>query len=264
MAVSETRTITTPDVRFSVRVRGDGPAVLFVHGFGGDAASWEALWQALPAGRTYIAPDLRGFGQSVATGDDAFSHTNDLAALLDGLGIERCDLVGLSMGGAIALNFAIRFPRRVHRLALVSPAMTAWEWSDEWRSLWHVITRAARAGDMAEAKRLWGQHPLFVSTRESAAAAMLADEILRFSGVQWVEDRQEAALPDVERLHEIDRPILLLSGGRDMADFRLIADIIAASAAHVTRRDRADLGHLLHMEDPHWCAGQLAAFWAAG
>src|SRR3546814_7968339 len=106
-----------------------------------------------------IRYDLRGSGQSVASDDKPFRHASDLHALLDAMGVECCDLLGVSLGGAIALNFALDHPRRVRRLVLVSPGITAWDWSDEWRTLWAAITDAARSVGVARAREI-GRAPV--------------------------------------------------------------------------------------------------------
>lgn len=239
------------------------PPTIFLHGFGGDLSGWDSVWRDLPPERGYLRYDLRGFGRSQAPGAEPFSHSDDLLGLLDAIGEVRCDLVGVSMGGSIALNFALSHPDRVSSLCLLSPGLIGWEWSDAWRSFWAPIITAARAGEMDDARRLWFAHPLFSTTRGRACAEQLRAEVSRFPGDQWIEDFQLPARPDLERLHTLQPPTLLLSGARDLPDFRLIADVISAAAPNASRHDAPDLGHMLHLEDPEWCREQLVAFWRA-
>jgi pimeloyl-ACP methyl ester carboxylesterase len=262
--MSEAQIIRLPSADLRIAVRDSGPATIFLHGFGGDLHTWDRLWPLLPAGRNYIRYDLRGFGQSVAHDITSFDHGDDLADLMDAMQIDRCDIVGLSMGGSVALNFALTRPDRVRSLSLLSPGLTAWEWSDEWRALWRPIAEAASAGDILRARELWLAHPLFATTRASDAKDTLRDEIARFSGNQWVENHQAPALPDVERLHQLEVPVLLLTGAQDLADFRLVAELIESCAPHVTRHDVSDSGHLIHLEAPEWCRNMLSAFWRRG
>ncbi len=262
--MERTRTISAAGVEFHSHQTGEPPRAIFLHGFGGDLHTWDLLWPALSEKLSALRYDLRGFGASSASDDETpFRHADDLLAIMDVLGVDACDLVGVSMGGAVALNFALDHPQRVRRLILISPGLVAWEWSSEWRTLWRAITAQARSGDMQAARQLWWQHPLFATTRASAAAKSLRESIQRYSGRQWLRDNELHALPDVERLHALEPRTLLLTGGRDFADFRLIADLLETSAPHLTRIDWPECGHLLQLEAPTRCAAQIVDFLAA-
>lgn len=243
--------------------RGHGASpLIFIHGMAGCRADWDRLWAELPAEAALLRYDLRGFGASAAQDDRPFSHADDLHALLDALGIARAVPVGLSMGGAVALNFALSHPERVERLALVSPAIVGWEWSDEWKALWRDISGPARAGDMALARKRWWMHPMFAKARESDAGPALRQAIEAYPGDQWVHDNQRAELPDIDRLHTLTPSILLMSGMEDVADMRLIADVIKGASPHVSRIDYPNAGHMLHLERPHAVAKALQDFLA--
>lgn len=82
------------------RREGTGTPLVLVHGFGGSRHDWEPIVAALPADLPLIAYDQRGFGDSTGAPGVPFSHSDDLLALLDTLGIARADLCGLSLGGA--------------------------------------------------------------------------------------------------------------------------------------------------------------------
>jgi len=95
---------------------GSGPAVLLVHGYPLCRRMWRPQAEALrEAGYRVIAPDLRGFGDS-ESGDAPFSmdrFADDMAGLLDHLGIEQAAVAGMSMGGYVLLNLLERHPRRI-------------------------------------------------------------------------------------------------------------------------------------------------------
>ena len=256
--------------RFSIEVeggalhgeaRGETPALCFIHGMGGDRRDWDRLIEQLPADLPLLRHDMRGFGASRAEPSVSFSHAEDMLALLDAQGIERIVPVGLSMGGGVALNFALSHPERVERLVLVSPAMVGWDWSDEWKAEWRAVSRAARGGDMALARALWFDHPMFAQLRaDPALAAEFRQTVEEFAGQQWLGSDERAELPDVDRLPALAPPVLLLSGGRDVADMRLIADVIAGAAPQVTRVDFPDAGHMLHIERPAEAARAITDF----
>ncbi|AIT81530.1 alpha/beta fold hydrolase [Novosphingobium pentaromativorans] len=243
-----------------VRRDGEGVPLVLIHGFGASHRDWQDLIDELPPELALIAYDQRGFGDSPAPTDAAYSHGEDLLALLDALELERVDLCGMSLGGATALNFALDHPDRVRRLILVSPLMVGWSWSSEWIERWKQIGRAARSGDMAGARALWWQHPLFESTRASAAAPVLKASIEAFHGQQWVQDNQRHAPPDLDRLDKLAMPTLLLTGGLDTEDFRRIGDAIASCGTGATRIDYADAGHMLNFEIPGRIARDIADF----
>jgi pimeloyl-ACP methyl ester carboxylesterase len=107
-------------VNLAVEVRGEGPAILFVHGYPLDRSIWRDQLEALDGFRR-IAPDLRGMGQSDAPdlGYGMSIYASDLAALLDALAIDEVILCGLSMGGYIAFEFLRNWRSRVRGLVLM-------------------------------------------------------------------------------------------------------------------------------------------------
>jgi pimeloyl-ACP methyl ester carboxylesterase len=240
--------------------RGESLALLFLHGMAGDRNDWNRLLTKLPAGLPLLRYDLRGFGGSTAVAGLPFSHADDLLALLDARGIMRAMLVGLSMGGGVALNFALSHPERVAKLILISPAMVGWEWSDAWKTIWRSVAGAARSGDLTLARQLWLAHPMFAAVLETEAGEVLRQSLAAYHGRQWVHDDQRPEVPDIERLHTLQPQTLLLTGQRDAQDMRLIAKVLAGAAPNVTRIDYPDAGHMLHLERPAEVARAIAAF----
>ena len=99
---------------------GSGPAVVLLHGFPFNRSMWREQTAALSASYRVITPDLRGQGETTATGEAATMDemARDVAALMDELNIRRAIVGGLSMGGYVALAFCRRFPLRVRALVL--------------------------------------------------------------------------------------------------------------------------------------------------
>ncbi|MYM64179.1 alpha/beta fold hydrolase [Pseudomaricurvus sp. HS19] len=253
--------LTLNEVEWHCRQRGENPQLVLLHGFGGDLHTWDALLPLLPDSLSTLRYDMRDFGLSRARHPQhPFSHADDLLSLLDAFEIERCCLLGSSMGGATVLHAALNHPDRVSGLVLISPGMVAWEWSEAWRQLWRPMSEAARSGDLDRARQLWWQHPLFESTRNSTAAQSFYAAVQRFAGRQWVQDPQQYSLPDIERLHTLQAPTLLLSGALDLPDFQLIADVLEAAVPNLQRRNFADAGHMLHLEQPQACAEAVGDF----
>jgi pimeloyl-ACP methyl ester carboxylesterase len=263
MVAPQTLMLSTRLGAFHAQLYATSAQAVFVHGLGGNLDDWEPLCALLGERIGALTYDLRGCGESVGQTGELFDHSEDLLAVLDAAAVQRCNLIGISLGGGVALNFALNHPQRVANLVLISPAIVGWEWSEEWRALWQPILDLARAGSMEQAKQAYWQHPLFRTTRESAAAPLLHESIMRYSGAQWLRDDHKLVLPDVERLHELQTRTLLLSGALDVDDLQLIANLIEASAPSVQRRDFAACGHLISLEDPAGCAAAIMEFLAA-
>lgn len=124
-ARSEIAIIDLDGVAIRTRQMGSGDAaVLLLHGLGGDATSWTLNQKALAESRRVIAIDLPGHGgSSKSIGDGGIpSIARLIADLPDALNIDRFDLVGLSMGGAVALELAFHYGDRLRSLTCVSSA----------------------------------------------------------------------------------------------------------------------------------------------
>src|SRR3954452_8347331 len=114
--------VTIHGHRVRFRTAGEGPALLLVHGVAGSSQTWEEVIPQLARDHTVIAPDLLGHGESAKPRGDyslgAFaSGVRDILIALD---IETATVVGHSLGGGIAMQFAYQFPERIDRLVLVS------------------------------------------------------------------------------------------------------------------------------------------------
>jgi pimeloyl-ACP methyl ester carboxylesterase len=108
--------------QYALRVAGSGPAIVLVHGLGGSSSTWNTVQTRLARRFTVIAPDLLGHGKSDKPRTDysVAAHANGLRDLLSVLGVDRISLVGHSLGGGIAMQFAYQFPELVQRLVLVA------------------------------------------------------------------------------------------------------------------------------------------------
>ncbi|MET4646213.1 pimeloyl-ACP methyl ester carboxylesterase [Streptomyces atratus] len=108
--------------RRAYRIAGEGPVILLIHGIGDSSATWADLIPDLARSYTVIAPDLLGHGASDKPRADysVAAYANGIRDLLGVLDIERATLVGHSLGGGVAMQFAYQFPERTDRLILVS------------------------------------------------------------------------------------------------------------------------------------------------
>jgi pimeloyl-ACP methyl ester carboxylesterase len=191
--------------------------------------------------------DLRGFGRSALPDGAEYSRTDDLRALLEYFGIARAHVVGLSMGGAAAIDFALAHPEMTQTLTTADAALSGYRMSAQWEALrGHVVA----ADDVAEIKARWLALPLFAPANEHPAlAARLAQMVADYSGIHWTRSdghRRARALDELERLRV---PVLAVVGERDLPDFHVIADLMAARAG-ARKAVLAGAGHMSPMENP--------------
>jgi 3-oxoadipate enol-lactonase len=114
--------MTRTQPRIAFEVQGAGPAIVFVHGIGGNRSNWTDQIEAFASTHQVIAMDLRGYGSSEWQGDQVAleDFAADVAAVLDELGIPKAHLVGLSMGGLVVQAFYAKWPGRVLSLVLAA------------------------------------------------------------------------------------------------------------------------------------------------
>ncbi len=137
-----TQEIQADGATIHVRIGGQGPAVLMIHGYGETGDMWAPLAAALAADHTVIAPDLRGMGLSSKPegGYDKRTQGGDMARVLDALGIARADLVTHDIGNMVGYAFAAQYPERVTRFVLMdAPIPGVGPWDEILKSplLWH-------------------------------------------------------------------------------------------------------------------------------
>ena len=116
------RELTLHGHAVTYRTAGSGPALLLLHGIANSSQTWESVAAPLSERFTLIAPDLLGHGESATPrGDYSLgAHATGVRDLLTALGVDQVTVVGHSLGGGIAMQFAYQFPERCERLVLVS------------------------------------------------------------------------------------------------------------------------------------------------
>lgn len=119
---SEDRYVKVREINTRYWVLGQGSPLLLIHGLGASCEYWRYNIRALSQGYRVYAFDLPGFGRSDKRIDDYSLHFvgEFVASFLDTQGVDRASLVGNSLGGAVSLQFAVRYPHRLEKLVLVS------------------------------------------------------------------------------------------------------------------------------------------------
>jgi pimeloyl-ACP methyl ester carboxylesterase len=250
---------------------GQGPPAVLLHGGSLTARTWDYVAVALRADYRLVALDMRGHGASDWSSDYSIeSYATDLLAVIDGLGIERTRIVGMSLGGMVACEFALRHPDRTESLAMVDvtsrPVFAA---TARMRTFMTDFRGAATVDEVVEMA-------LAVSPKSDPERLHYRMRTLLKRGdggrLVWKSDRRrplddyyamilrhlagfEARVPDMAA------PFLLARGGESL--------IVAEDAAHDFTARFSDgrwinikgAGHNVQEDNPRDLADALRAFW---
>ena len=136
---------------------GRGPAIVLLHGLGGFGESWRKTIDVLAESADVLAVDLPGYGLSAKprTRYDLEFFTRVLHGFLEATGVGHVSLVGHSLGGAVAVTYALTHPARVDRLALVSAVVPGFDYQPSW------LYRLATVRGLAEAAALCARRPMY-------------------------------------------------------------------------------------------------------
>ena len=153
--------------------QGRGPAVVLLHGLGGFAESWRRTIDALSGCADVLALDLPGFGLSAKPRSryDLDFFVRALHGFLDAAGVGQASLVGHSLGGAIAVAYALTHPARLDRLALVSAVVPGFDYRPSW------LYRIAAVRGVGELASLCGGRPLYRAAIARCFHAPTTDEV---------------------------------------------------------------------------------------
>ncbi len=259
--------ITLHGHRFTYRTGGGGPLVVLLHGIAGSASTWEDVAWGLRGDYAVLAPDLLGHGESSKSrGDYSLgAYANVLRDLLGALGHERATLVGHSLGGGVALQFAYQFPERCERLVLVSSGglgrevhpllrsaalpgaelVLPWLCGGTTRSAVEGVTRWLGRVGLRAGPDLQGVWEGFVSLGDREARRAFLDT------VRGILDTGGQRVSATDRLYLAEEmPTLIVWGGRDplipVAHAHAAHERIAGSRLEVF----PDAGHFPYRDDP--------------
>ena len=255
------------NTRLYYEIVGRGHPLVLVHGFSLNTKMWDDQFEVFAKRFKVIRYDVRGFGKSAlpTVGKD-YSHTKDLKALLNQLGIEYAYVVGLSMGGVIALDFALEYPEATKALILADSSIYGFrEWSKFWSEFDESILKEAKENGVEAAKEVWKSQPLFKPAFEKPNVAFrLKQMISDYSGWHFVNTDPLCFLdpPAMERLQEIRVPTLIIVGERDFPDFHRIADILSNKIQNSQRVTLRGAGHISNMETPREFNEAVSSFLA--
>jgi 3-oxoadipate enol-lactonase len=241
-------------------VYGGGRSLVLVHAFPFDGRMWRATAEALASQRRVIVPDLCGFGASdLGPGVHSIANmADDVAGLLDHLGVDRAAVGGLSMGGYVSLAFAARHRARLERLILADTRATA-DSAQARAGRADALALVERAGVAALVER---QLDGLLSAGASEALRQQVRELGRQSatgvcnGIRALRDR-----PD--RSHELGAiacPTLVIAGREDKISPLTEMTAMAQAIPGAQLIEIAGAGHLSNLERPADFAAAVAQF----
>jgi 3-oxoadipate enol-lactonase len=257
-------------VALHVEAAGAGETIALLHGHTLDLRVWDDLVPALVRdGWRPVRYDQRGHGRSASppAGYRWCDHAADLAAVLEATAAAPAHLVGLSKGGGIALELALRRPELVRSLALIAPLVPDHPLSEELRASFRELAHRIRADGVQPALRqAWLVHPLLASAHATPGARERLEAMaLTFPAGEYLAVTRDVPDRDwklVDRVGEITAPALVIVGERDIADFRAMAETLVTTLPGARLEVVAGSGHLVPLERPDETARLVLSFLA--
>ena len=241
----------TPGLHF-VDSGGVGETLLLVHAIGCDLRMWDSLARALEDRYRVIRIDVRGHGQSpVAPRPYSLEAlADDVAALLDGVGVARTHWVGLSMGGMSGQAFALGHPERLGKLVIANSTSS---YGPDGRKNWEARIKMVEDGGVAAIRDMVAAR--YFSDAFRAAQPAVVDEVMR----RFVETPAQgylgccdaiAALDYSKDLARITAPTLVIAGGADAGTPPAMSEAIAKAIPKAKLAVIPGAAHLSAVEKP--------------
>lgn len=239
---------------------GQGHPLVLLHGGYMDRRMWDDQFFVLAERYHVVRYDIRGFGKSDLP-QRPYADRDDLYALLNFLGIQRTYLLGLSLGGEIALDFTLEYPAMVDALILVGSPISGYPHEvmftpDQLQTMiqqWMPFEQALQDRDRPRMIEHLMAHPTLVPSHAYPEARQRVQQYLSEYSFVWVLDpapRQELVPPAYERLAEIHVPTLIIVGADDHFQLHKSADKLAREISGARRIEIPDTHHMPNMEMP--------------
>ena len=233
---------------------GQGQPLVLIHGGLVHSGLWDDQFEVFAEQYRTVRYDVRGFGKSKVPAA-YYSNHGDLRDLLDSLGIERAGVLGLSMGGAIAIDFTLAYPDRVAALIPVAAGLSGYRTTSN-TALRDEMNAAYESGNKERAVelslQLWTDGPYRTPDQVDPVArerirAMTAYTFDLPDVDHWLQGLEP---PAINRLAEIHVPTLFVVGDQDVADILMIGDMIVAHVPGAQQAVIPGTAHHLNMEQP--------------
>ena len=264
-----------PQTPTGIAYQRQGPSgqrpVLLIHAGVADRRMWDPQRESLTATRDTIRLDLRGFGESTSKPHGRLDHAGDVIETLDHLDIAGCHVVGSSLGSGVAVEVALTRPDLVRSLLLCPPGGSLLaSLTPDLRNFFDTEQAALARSDIEAAVdanvATWvvgnGRIESELEPAVPAAVRQMQRNAFQITAAWGEVDEAELEPPALDRLAELDQPMLVLVGGRDLDAIHDAAARVCAGVRQVQRVDWDDVAHLPSMEQPQ-AFGKLLRDWTA-
>ena len=256
----QTGFVETNGTKLYYETMGEGHPVVLIHGGYMDRRMWDDQFAVFAQHYRVVRYDVRGFGRSELP-QVPYTDRQDLHDLLSFLGIDKTYLLGLSLGGMIAIDFTLDYPQMVDALILVGSPVPGYpqeplftkERLEEQIRRWTPFGEAAKRRDIAAMVDCLMQDPTLVPSPNYPSARKRVRENLSEYSFAWVLDpatREELEPPASKRLGEIRVPTLLIVGADDHFQLHKNADKLEQDIPNVKRVTISETHHMPNMEKP--------------
>ena len=233
-------------------MQGTGEPLVFIHGGGYDRRMWGDQFFSFANRYTVIRYDVRGYGKSAAP-TKPYSDDEDLYRLLQYLKVSKAHLVGLSMGGRIAIDFVLTHPEMVASLTAAAPGLSGFPFSTESTIEMMKIVYSILNDDGTPAGEAWLRSAYNAAAMENPIVAAKLRPIAIENSHVWLINFFFPRPPfplAVQRLNEIRVPTLVIRGDRDV---KMITDIVATLEKDIPGAKKVIIsgaGHMVNVEKP--------------
>jgi pimeloyl-ACP methyl ester carboxylesterase len=269
-----TQNVETEGATIHVRLGGQGPAVVLLHGFGDTGDMWAALAADLERDHAVVVPDLRGMGLSSHPegGYDKRTQAADIRSVLTRLGLDRAAIVGHDIGTMVAYAYAARYPDKTEKLVVMDapvPGIPPWEQIVRSPLLWHFdlggadMERLVAGRERIYLDRFWNDFAgdpskIDEATRAHYAALYAQPGAMRSAFAQFRFIRQDAEDNKASMATKLTMPVLAVGGEKSFGATE--AAVMRNAAVKVTELVIPNSGHWLMEEQPEATVAAIRAF----
>ena len=236
---------------------GDGQPIVFLHAGVADSRQWNNEFHRFSSEFSVLRYDLRGFGKSEPVNGD-FSNLGDLVTLLAHLQITQpIILIGCSMGGSLAMDYALAYPSDVKGLIMVDSAPSGLELDVPIPAKFKLVADAEKAGDLdlvAEIEtQIWfdGDRATAEVNQEMRSLALQMNRLaLAHDARDLGKQLPNSKIPAVEHLKELDVPTLAIFGSNDIPYMHAAVEYMAKEIRNFQEAEIQNAAHLPNMDQP--------------